>query len=98
MLFAQKEVNYLEHVVSAAGVSPDEAKTATVSSNPVPADVKQLCQFLGLTNYYPKVFCITILGLQSPRDTACQEALADLKHRLAHLSIFRLQIAILAIH
>ena len=76
MLFAQKEVHYLEHVVSDAGVSPDEP------SYPVPADVKQLCQFLGLTNYYQRFFCITILGLQSPRDTARQEALADLKHRL----------------
>ena len=54
MLFAQKEVNYLEHVVSAADVSPDEAKTAAVSLYPVPTYVKQLCQFLGLTNYYQR--------------------------------------------
>ena len=52
--FVQKEVHYLGHVVSAAGVSLDPAKVEVVSSYPVPTDVKQLRQFLGLANYYRK--------------------------------------------
>ena len=56
--FAQKEVDYLVHVVSATGVSPDKAKIAAVSSYPVPTDAKQLRHFLGLTKY--------TLRLQSP--------------------------------
>jgi len=35
--FAQKEVHYLGHVVSVAGVPPDKAKIAAVSLYPVPA-------------------------------------------------------------
>ena len=50
--FVQKEVHYLGHVVSAAGVSPDSAKTEVISSYPVPTDMKKLRQFLGLANYY----------------------------------------------
>ena len=50
--FAQKEVHYLGHVVSATGVSPNPAKTEVVSSYQVPTNVKQLKQFLGLANYY----------------------------------------------
>ena len=38
--FVQKEVHYLGHVVSAAGVSLDPAKVEVVSSYPVPTDVK----------------------------------------------------------
>ena len=43
---------YLGHVVSAAGVPPDPAKTEAVSSHPTPKDAKELRQFLGLSNYY----------------------------------------------
>ena len=50
--FAQKEMHYLGHVVSAAGVSPDPAKVEVVSLYPVPTNVKELRQFLGLANYY----------------------------------------------
>ncbi len=48
----QKEVLYLGHVVSAAGVRPNPAKTEAVSAYPVPKNVHDLRQFLGLANYY----------------------------------------------
>ena len=50
--FAQREVKYLGHIVSAAGVCPNSAKTEAVSTYPVPNNVKELRQFLGLTSYY----------------------------------------------
>ncbi len=50
--FMQKEVLYLGHVVSAAGVRPNPAKTEAVSAYPVPKNVHDLRQFLGLANYY----------------------------------------------
>ena len=48
--FAQREVQYLGHIVFAAGVRPDPAKTKAVSTNPVPNNVKELRQFVGLAN------------------------------------------------
>jgi len=93
MFFVQKEVHYLGHVVSAAGVSPDPAKVEVVSSYPVPTDVKQLKQILGLANYY----CRFVPGYSKIAEPlhklfrkgnpykwnlACQEALTELKCRL----------------
>ena len=50
--FAQAKVQYLGHVVSAQGVEPDPAKIQAVATYPVPRNVKELRQFLGLSNYY----------------------------------------------
>ena len=91
--FAQKEVHYLGHVISAAGVSPDPAKTEVVSLYPIPTDLKQLRQFLGLANYYRR-FVPDFSKIAEPLhkllrkgatynwNTACQEAFTELKHRL----------------
>ena len=40
--------NYLGHVVSAIGVKPDPLKVEAVSLYPVPTNIKELKQFLGL--------------------------------------------------
>ena len=50
--FSRKEVRYLGHIVTAEGVKPNPAKTEAVSTYPVPQDVHELRQFLGLANYY----------------------------------------------
>ena len=50
--FAQAKVQYVGHVVSAQGVEPDPAKIQSVATYPVPRNVKELRQFLGLSNYY----------------------------------------------
>ena len=93
--FAQKEVHYLGHVISAAGVSPDPAKTEVVSSYPIPTDLKQLRQFLGLANYYRRfvpdyskiaepLHKLLRKGVTYNWNTACQEAFTELKHRLGN--------------
>ena len=48
----QKEVNYLGHVVSEQGVSPDPLKTEKVAKWPTPKSVQEVQQFLGLAGYY----------------------------------------------
>lgn len=48
--FAQKEVRYLGHVVSAEGVRTDPDKTKAVAEYAVPKDARELRQFLGLAN------------------------------------------------
>ena len=50
--FVQPKVCYLGNIVSADGVEPDPAKIQAVINYPVPTNVKELRQFLGLANYY----------------------------------------------
>ena len=50
--FAQPEVKYLGHVVSCKEVTPDPDKICKVRDFPVPTDVSNVRQFLGLASYY----------------------------------------------
>ena len=92
--FATKEVRYLGHIVTAEGVKPNPAKTKAVSTYPVPQDVHELRQFLGLANYYRR-FVKDYSQIAEPlhqltRKTSkgfqwtpsCQEAFEELKDRL----------------
>ena len=94
--FARREVLYLGHVVSAMGVKPDPSKTRAVATYPVPSDVKELRQFLGLANYYRR-FVQDYSWIAEPlhqltRKTAkgfhwnsnCQEAFDELKQQLTN--------------
>ena len=50
--FAKGEIRYRRHVVSKQGIQAEPEKTSAMTSFPVPSDIKELRQFLGLTNYY----------------------------------------------
>ena len=50
--FAKSEIKYLGHIVSTQGIRTDPDKVSAVLEFPVPTDLKQLRQFLGLSNYY----------------------------------------------
>ena len=50
--FAQEEVEYLGHVISAGGVRTDPKKVDAVRNFPTPMDVKALRSFVGLASYY----------------------------------------------
>lgn len=51
-VFFQTSVRYLGHVVSSNGVETDPAKIATLTTWPVPQNLKELRSFLGFAGYY----------------------------------------------
>ena len=50
--FVRPRVEYLGHVISSAGLSPNPKQVAAVSNYPQPQSLTQVRQFLGLTSYY----------------------------------------------
>jgi hypothetical protein len=50
--FNKDELNFLGHIVGAAGVKVDPAKTKAVMDSPVPRNVADVRSFLGLANYF----------------------------------------------
>jgi hypothetical protein len=52
--FAQRQIAYLGHVISAAGVATDAAKIKSIEDWLTPTTLKELHGFLGLSGYYRK--------------------------------------------
>ena len=50
--FAAKQVKFLGHIVSKAGIQVDPEKTKVVQSFPIPNNLKDVRSFLGMCNYY----------------------------------------------
>ena len=50
----QRQVQFLGHIISQDGISPDPKKTSKVAQWPVPTSAVEVQQFLGLANYYKR--------------------------------------------
>ena len=53
-VFAQQEITFLGHLISAAGVAPLPSKVEAICNFPQPRTLKQLKRFLGMLNFYPR--------------------------------------------
>ena len=51
----RQKVEYLGHVVTHEGLSPNLDKVHVVQEFPTPTNLKELRKFLGLTNYYRRL-------------------------------------------
>ncbi|KAL0536181.1 hypothetical protein IC582_025120 [Cucumis melo] len=91
--FWLKQVSFLGHVVSKAGVSVDPAKIEAVTSWPRPSTVSEVRSFLGLTGYYRRfvenISRITTPLTQLTREgapfvwsKACEDSFQNLKQKL----------------
>lgn len=56
-IFGQDAVEYLGHIVSGCGVSMDRQKIQAMLDRPIPKNIKELREFLGLTGYYHRFVC-----------------------------------------
>jgi len=50
--FAKKNIQYLGHIVSREGVSPNPSKIQAIATLPAPKNTKHLSTFLGMAGYY----------------------------------------------
>ena len=53
-LFATDKIDFLDHCVTADGLSPQEEKVSAVRDLPPPVDISKLRSALGLFSYYRK--------------------------------------------
>ncbi|KAL4101321.1 hypothetical protein QTP88_021341 [Uroleucon formosanum] len=91
--FLKQQCMYLGHIISENGIQPDPEKIKSVFQFPIPASVKEIKSFLGLSGYYRK-FIKSYSLISKPMtnllrkdvtfnwDTSCQEAFDKLKNIL----------------
>ena len=96
--FLQQEVEFLGHIVSGTGISPNPQKVAAVANWCTPSKLKDLRSFLGLATYYRRfikgfaniarpLHALTEKGKQFVWSTDCEEAFSALKNRLTSAPI-----------
>ncbi|KAL0534293.1 hypothetical protein IC582_028582 [Cucumis melo] len=96
--FWLKQVFFLGHVVSKAGVSVDPAKIEVVTSWPRPSTVSEVRSFLGLAGYYRRfvenfsriatpLTQLTRKGAPFVWSKACEDSFQNLKQKLVTASV-----------
>ena len=94
----KRKVSYLGHVVSARGVATNPAKVQSIQSWPVPKNVHEVRQFVGLASYYRRyvqgfasiarpLHDLTKKGVQFCWTDECQQAFDELKCHLVNAPI-----------
>ena len=96
--FVKQRVEYLGHVVTPEGISPNPDKVRVVQEYPTPTNLKELRSFLGLANYYRRFVrgfshianplnALTKKNVPFVWTVACAEAFDKLKRALVSAPI-----------
>ena len=91
--FLLLRVEYLGHQISSDGTRPLQTKVEAIVKSPIPGNIQILRSFLGLTNYYGKLFPNLSTLLQPPNallqagtkwscSTKCEKALQEAKKQI----------------
>lgn len=98
--FASNSVEYLGHVVSARGISPEEAKIQAIREWPTPKNKTDVQAFLGLLNFYRKFLKgfatiakpLTVLTGKEPFvwESSQQTAFVELKKLVSTAPVLRM--------
>ena len=96
--FAKQKVEYLGHVVTPDGVKPNPEKIRVVRDFPIPRNLKELRNFMGLANYYRRFVkgfahiasplnALTKKGVKFVWTESCADAFDKLKRALVSAPI-----------
>ena len=91
--FICQQVEYLGHLITPNGISPNPARIQVVQDFPVPTSVKEVRQFVGLASYYRRFIAeftriaeplhsLTRKGAVFTWTDQCKEAFTVLKSKL----------------
>ena len=85
--FFKSEIHYLGHLISPEGISPLPNKLDCIQHMPVPKNMKEIKQFLGLTDYYRK-FVTRFADISRPLTTLTKKTRNSngLQHARNHLT------------
>jgi hypothetical protein len=98
--FFRREIKLLGHIIDTIGIKMDPEKMAAIINRKPPTNVKQMQEFLGLTNYYRKfikdyskiaapLHKLTATSTKWNWDKDCQEAFDTLKVKVTTYPILR---------
>ena len=96
--FVRKEVVYLGHIITPEGLKPNPRLVSAVKEFPVPRDVRQVRQFLGLSSYYRRFIAqfakiakplheLTRKGVEFAWSSDCQTAFDILREKLSQAPV-----------
>jgi len=92
----KERISFLDHMVSAAGIGPQEEKIQSIQDWPVPKCVRDVRAFFGLASYYRKfvqnfasiaepLSALTKKGVRFSWSPEAQQAIDRLKRALAEM-------------
>ena len=96
--FIREDVEYLGHILTPDGLKPAPKLTTAVADFPVPQNVREVRQFLGLSSYYRRFIPqfariakpldeLTQKGIQFCWNERCQTAFSTLKEKLTQAAV-----------